>query len=118
MDMSRTTKIMGFSVPPTVVREVEMLAKEERRTKSELFREMVRVYRRYREQRDRDDDRWIMNLIEEAKAEQAKNPMSVEAMLAEDDRLARYGAAQAKKLGLKPKDVNRIIHEHRQSRKA
>jgi metal-responsive CopG/Arc/MetJ family transcriptional regulator len=118
MDMSRTTKIMGFSVPPTVVREVEMLAKEERRTKSELFREMVRVYRRYREQRDRDDDRWIMNLIEEAKAEQAKNPMSVEAMLSEDDRLARYGAAQAKKLGLKPKDVNRIIHEHRQSRKA
>jgi hypothetical protein len=53
---------------------VETLAKQERRTKSELFREMVRVYRRYREQRDRDDDRWIMNLIEEAKAEQAKNP--------------------------------------------
>jgi metal-responsive CopG/Arc/MetJ family transcriptional regulator len=65
---------LGFSVPSTVVREVETLAKQERRTKSELFREMVRVYRRYREQRDRDDDRWIMNLIEEAKAEQAKNP--------------------------------------------
>jgi hypothetical protein len=39
-------------------------------------------------------------------------------MLAEDERLARYGAAQAKKLGLKPKDVNRVIHEHRQSRRA
>ena len=116
--MSRTTKIMGFSVPPAVVREVETLAKEERRTKSELFREMVRVYQRYRDLRDRDDDRWIMNLIQEAKAEQAKNPMSAEAMLAEDERLARYGAAQAKKLGLKPKDVNRIIHEHRQSRRA
>src|SRR5271169_3783816 len=118
MNMSRTTKIMGFSVPPTVVREVEALAKEERRTKSELFREMVRVYRRYREQRDRDDDRWIMNLIEEAKAEQAKNPMSVEAMLAEDERLARYGASQAKKLGIKSRDIDRIIHEHRQSRRA
>jgi metal-responsive CopG/Arc/MetJ family transcriptional regulator len=109
---------MGFSVPPTVVREVETLAKEERRTKSELFREMVRVYRRFREQRDRDDDRSILNLIQEAKAEQAKNPMSVEEMLAEDERLARYGAAQARKLGIKPKDVNRIIHEHRQSRRA
>ena len=118
MDMSRTTKIMGFSVPPAVVREVETLAKEERRTKSELFREMVRVYRRYRQQRDRDEYRWIMNLIEEAKAEQAKNPMSVEEMLAEDDRLARYGAEQAKKLGIKPKDVNRIIHEFRKARRA
>jgi metal-responsive CopG/Arc/MetJ family transcriptional regulator len=114
MDMSRTTKIMGFSVPPAVVREVETLAKQERRTKSELFREMVRVYRRYRQQRDRDEDRWIMNLIEEAKAEQAKNPMSVEDMLTESDRLANYGARQAKKLGIKPKDVNRVIHEHRQ----
>jgi metal-responsive CopG/Arc/MetJ family transcriptional regulator len=67
MDMSRTTKIMGFSVPPAVVREVEALAKQERRTKSELFREMVRVYRRYTEQRNRDDERWISNLIEQAK---------------------------------------------------
>ena len=65
--MSRTTKIMGFSVPPAVVREVEALAKQERRTKSELFREMVRVYRRYTEQRNRDDERWISNLIEQAK---------------------------------------------------
>jgi metal-responsive CopG/Arc/MetJ family transcriptional regulator len=113
MNMSRTTKIMGFSVPPTVVREVEALAKEERRTKSELFREMVRVYRRYRQQRDRDEERWILNLIAETKAEQAKNPMSVEDMLKESDRLARYGARQAKKLGIKPKDVNRLIHEHR-----
>jgi len=112
------TKMMGFSVPPTVVREGETLAKEECRTKSELFREMVRVYRRYRQQRDRDQDRWIMSLIEEAKAEQAKNPMSTAEMLAEDERLASYGAAQAKKLGITPKDVNRLIHEHRKSRRA
>jgi len=50
--MNRTTKIIGFSVPLVVVREVEGLAKEEHRTKSELFREMVRVYRRYRQQRE------------------------------------------------------------------
>jgi metal-responsive CopG/Arc/MetJ family transcriptional regulator len=109
---------MGFSVPPAVVREVETMAKQERRTKSELFREMVRVYRRYSQQRDRDDERWIMNLIEEAKTDQAKNPMSVAEILKESDRLARYGEKQAKKLGIKPKDVNRIIHEHRQAQQA
>ena len=104
---------MAESASHDVAKEVEHFAKEERRTKSELFREMVRVYRRYRAQRDRDEDRWIMNLIQEAKAEQARNPMSVEQMLAEDDRLVRYGEQQAKKLGIKPKDVNRIIHEFR-----
>lgn len=96
---------------------METLAKAENRTRSELFREMVRVYRRYCQQRDRDESRWVMNLIAEAKAEQAKNPMTVEELLAEDDRLVRYGARQVRKLGIAPKDVDRIIHEHRQSRK-
>ena len=115
MSTSRTTKILGFSVPPTMVKEVETLAKAERRTKSELFREMVRVYRRYRQQRERDEERWVTNLIQEAKTEQAQNPMTAEEMLRESERLAQYGARQAKKLGIKPKDVNRIIHEHRKA---
>jgi metal-responsive CopG/Arc/MetJ family transcriptional regulator len=118
--MGRTTQILGFSVPPAVVKEVEELAKEERRTKSELFREMVRVYRRYRSQRDRDEDRWISNLVAEAKAEQERNPMSAEEMLAEDERLARYGARQAEKLGVKTdmRSINRTIHERRKARKS
>src|SRR5207302_2767895 len=97
--MSRTTKTLGFSVPPTVVKEVETLAKEEHRTKSELFREMVRVYRRYRQQRDRDEERWVSNIISQAKAEQVKKPMSQDELLKENDRLARHGARQVKKLG-------------------
>ncbi len=113
MAASRTTKIIGFSVPPTTVKEVEALAREERRTKSELFREMVRVYRRYRVQRDRDEDRWIMGILEEARVEQKKNPMSVEQVLKESDRLSRYGARQAKKLEIKPKDVDRLVHAYR-----
>ena len=79
--MSRTSKILGFSVPPTLVKEVETLAKQERRTKSELFREMVRVYQRFRLQRDRDEDRWVANLIQEANAEEAKKPMTVDELL-------------------------------------
>lgn len=118
MNVSRTSKILGFSVPPMVVKEVESLAKEERRTKSELFREMVRVYRRYRQQRQLDDDRVIMSLITETKAEEANNPMSTEEMLSEAKRLTAYGAAQAKKLGIKPGDTNRIIHERRKINRA
>jgi hypothetical protein len=115
--MSRTTQILAFSVPPAVVKEVETLAKQEGRTKSELFREMVRVYGRYRNQKELDEQRWVENLIAEAKAEEAANPMSVEEMLKENDRLTRYGERQAKKLGIKPKDINRIVHEYRRSRR-
>jgi hypothetical protein len=111
--MSRTTQVLAFSVPPTVAKEVATLARTERRTKSELFREMVRVYERYRAQREVDDQRWVLNLIAEAKAEAAANPMSVAEMLKENDRLARYGERQAKKLGIKPRDINRIVHEYR-----
>src|SRR5882757_1925342 len=66
--MSRTTQILAFSAPPTVAKEVETLAKQERRPKSELFREMVRVYERYHAQRDSDEQRWVENLIAEAKS--------------------------------------------------
>ena len=74
---------------------------------------MFRLYKRYRQRQDQEDEAWVMNLIAEAKAEQATNPMSVDDMLMESEELARYGAAQAKKLGIKPTDVNRIIHESR-----
>ena len=118
--MSRTTKILGFSVPPAVVKEVEALAKEERRTKSELFREMVRVYHRFRDQRDRDDTRWVANLIREAKAEQARNSVTADDLLAESERLARAGARQAKKLGIKTdsRSVTHLIHERRKARRS
>ena len=110
MNTNRTTKVVGFSVPPTLVREVESLARQERRTKSELFREMVRVYRRYRLQRDRDEERWIQTLIDGTKAEEARKPTAQADLLKESERLARYGAQQGKKLGIKPKDVNRLVH--------
>jgi metal-responsive CopG/Arc/MetJ family transcriptional regulator len=118
--MGRTTKVIGFSVPPTLVKEVETLAKEEHRTKSELFREMVRVYHRFRDQRDRDESRWVANLILEAKAEQAQNPMTADEILAESERFAHTGALQAKKLGIKtdPRSATRLIHERRKTRKS
>jgi len=113
MDMSRTTKVLGFSIPPSVVKEVEQVAKEERRTKSELFREMFRVYKRYRRQREQDEERWVINLIREAQKEQKTNPVTPEEIVTDLQTFAYEFAKKAKARGITGKDVNRIIHESR-----
>lgn len=118
MKMSRSTKTIGFSVPPPLVEEVEQLAKEERRTKSELFREMLRIYQRYRKQRDSDEEQWVMDLIQEAKEEQEKNPLTQEEILKESELIREYGMKQAEKLGIKSKDIDRLIYEHRKRKGA
>jgi len=40
----RTTRILSFSLPQEMVRELERIAREEHRTKSELIREALRRY--------------------------------------------------------------------------
>jgi phenylpropionate dioxygenase-like ring-hydroxylating dioxygenase large terminal subunit len=85
-------KVVGFSVPAALAEEVEELAKQERRTKSELFREMLRVYQLFRKQRMQEEERWVTDLIREAKEEREKHPMTEEEMLRESEELARYGA--------------------------
>lgn len=47
----RTTKVLTLSLPPEMAEEVENIAREEKRTKSELFREALRRYI--------NDRRWI-----------------------------------------------------------
>jgi Ribbon-helix-helix protein, copG family len=117
MEMGRTTKVVGFSVPPVLADELERIAAEEHRTKSELFREMLRVYQKYRQQRDRDTDDWVAALIRDAQEEQALHPMTVDEMLREEADLAAYGAAQTKKLGIKSRDIDRLIHDFRTSQR-
>lgn len=51
--MSRSTKTLTVSLPPQIFEEVEKLAAQEKKTKSELFRDMVRVYEDYL-----DENRW------------------------------------------------------------
>lgn len=50
--MGRSTKVLGFSVPFEIAKEYEDLAKTERKTKSELFREMVRLYKEQKEEKE------------------------------------------------------------------
>ena len=75
----RTTKLLTISIMPEFFEEIEKLAKEERRTKSELVREALRCYIAERELK----------------------------------RLQRYGLQKAKDLGLKEKDVQRLIDADR-----
>ncbi len=50
--MGRKTKILSFSVPPDTKKEFKEMAEEQGMGSSELFREMVRVYEDYREEKE------------------------------------------------------------------
>ena len=47
--MPRTSRVLAVSVPPGVAEEFDRIAEIEGRNRSELFREMLRVYRVYLE---------------------------------------------------------------------
>jgi len=51
MATKRTTKVLTVSVPPDAAEDFERLAAREGRNRSELFREMLGVYRTYIETR-------------------------------------------------------------------
>jgi Arc/MetJ-type ribon-helix-helix transcriptional regulator len=106
----RAIKNVSITMPATVVKDAERLAKRENRTMSELVREALRHYTTGRRTRTgRGDLQWIPRVIGEAK----RNPLAPEEIIAEDKRLAAYGACQAKKLGSKERDTVRMIHESR-----
>jgi hypothetical protein len=45
----RTSRVLSVSVPPELARDFERLAEQQGGNKSELFREMLRVYQTYQE---------------------------------------------------------------------
>jgi hypothetical protein len=113
-------KHVGFTLPSPMEKEFDRIATEEHRTKSELFREMFRVYRSYRKRRPEPkiDDEWVMQVIAEAQKEQRQNPMTPDELVAEFKELAREGGERARQLGIKEEDIDRIIHEHRHQTKS
>lgn len=48
----RSTKTITISLPPKVAKEVDRLAKTEKKTKSQLFRDMIAVYEEYIAEKD------------------------------------------------------------------
>lgn len=51
--MARSTRTLTVSLPPQLYEEVERIAQQEQKTKSELFRDMLRVYEDFL-----DEHRW------------------------------------------------------------
>jgi hypothetical protein len=119
MATAPTMKHVGFTVPPPMEEELEQMAKEEHRTKSELFREMVRVYRSYRKRHPEPeiDEEWVLQVLREAQEEQERNPMTPDELVAEFKELAREGGERAKQLGITEGDIDTIIREERHKRK-
>ena len=96
--MARTYKTIAFSVPPKMATHIEETVKERQLTKSELFREMFRLW-------------------EERESEQ----LSIREQLAEFRKLsaAEYKEARARGINVEDEEViNRIVYEDRQARKA
>ena len=50
--MPRKTRILGFSVAPDLAEEYERLAARQKKSKSELFRQMVETYRVHLEEEE------------------------------------------------------------------
>lgn len=75
----RATKLVTISVLPELLSKIDEIAKEESRTRSELWREVMRRYIAEKELK----------------------------------RLQGYGSKQAKKTGLKEKDVQGLVDDYR-----
>lgn len=50
--MGRSTKVVGFSLPPRIARAIEQTARAEQKTKSELLRDMWDAYQVIQEERE------------------------------------------------------------------
>ena len=48
----RNTRILSVSVPPQIYEDINRMAKNEKKTKSAMIREMVKIYRQWRFERD------------------------------------------------------------------
>lgn len=66
---------------------------------------------------DRHDEQWAKNILKEAKEEAKRNPKTRQEEDAEERRLLALGAAQAKKLRIKPQDADKIVHDYRKTTK-
>ena len=62
---------------------------------------------------DRYDEEWAKNLLKEAQEEAKRNPKTRDEEDAEERRLLELGERQAKKLGIKPQEAEKIVNEYR-----
>ncbi|MCF7993433.1 MAG: ribbon-helix-helix protein, CopG family [Chromatiaceae bacterium] len=115
--MARTSKNLGFTVPPRMAEEFERVAAEEGSTKSELFRRMFRLYQSYRAPRQAADPQgWAERLILEAKQTEQLKPLTEAEFQTELEQAVRYGAKRAEALGLTEEALNEQLHDGARTR--
>ncbi len=106
MATQKNYQVIGFSVPRDTAKLMDTIAKKEQRTKSELFREMFRVWSIYRKREDRMWDEQIADIIDEVNAEKtAGKTTSVQEVSSEFDELSGVLAANINKQGYSKKKL-------------
>src|SRR3954463_574870 len=98
----RTTRKVTISMPAEMAKDAARLAKRENRSVSALMRE---AFGQYRNAERPAEGPFSEDRIEEIIADAKRNPMTPEEAEAEFRRLSTYGASQAKKLGIKERDI-------------
>ncbi len=101
-----------FPVPPAFLRKAARIAREEHLTPLQFLNDMLNLYQQHRKQRKPFGEAWAMRVFQEAMEEERLHPTTPEEMRREDEELRRYGIAQSKKLGLKAKDIDRLLDRH------
>lgn len=116
--MPRTADTSGFSIPPALLQEAARIAEAEGRTGGALFRDMLRNYKSRRKEQEPYGEAWALNLMREAQEEERLHPMTPDEEAREEKEMNRYAAAQSKKVGIKEKDIPKLIKESRVKRRA
>ena len=112
----REAKIVSFSMPPALAEEIERIARKEHRTKSELFRDIFRLWKEQRQRQQQDDE--INSLVAQTIADTQSEPApSIGKNLKTSDHLACYGEQQADQLGIHEDDVPAFIRNARKQRR-
>jgi metal-responsive CopG/Arc/MetJ family transcriptional regulator len=126
MSTAHTMKHVGFTVPPSMAEEIDRMAHEEHRTKSELFREMMRVYRMYHKQLEKAEEEQFQRMVDGVIAEALKAQEEGRSLMTDEEaekmeqELMRYGAEQGRKTGINVEDdeeINRMIRNVRARRR-
>lgn len=68
----RTSKVVSLSMPPEVAQEFEDLAQQQSRSKSELFRDMLSIWKKFSGERERQEDNSISIMASRVLAEVAE----------------------------------------------
>jgi len=112
MSVARTYKTVGFSIPPQIVERIERTARERNMTKSELFREMFRVWEKG-ERFDPDSDEAIVRLAAEEQEKERRNPTSREEDMRFFMELREDLQQRAKQRGLTVTEDGEILEKMR-----